>query len=154
MVQDAIPDAAIDNAVDLRQQLRHLRRVLRMAFRHRGGDNPTLGIHPDMQFPPAFVLLLTMLLSVPCALTTHLQARAIDDQVDRSLWGMIDLPPDDYRSMASRQRRMIRTRKRQIHQAQDRAKQSFGLAQGQAKEQPQGERGFDGNIGIDGLGDG
>jgi hypothetical protein len=53
LVKDAIPDEAIEDAVDLRQQFRHLRRVLLMAFRHRGGDNAALSIHPNVQFLPA-----------------------------------------------------------------------------------------------------
>ena len=53
LVEDTIPDEPINAVIDLGQQLRHLRRVLRMAVRQRGSDDPTLGIHPDVQFLPA-----------------------------------------------------------------------------------------------------
>jgi hypothetical protein len=56
----------------LRQQLRHLRRVLRMAFRHGGGDHATLGIHPDRQFLPVPGLLPAMLLALLFALAADL----------------------------------------------------------------------------------
>jgi hypothetical protein len=67
MVTEAIPDEALDNTVDLRQQLWHLRRVLRRAFRPRGGDNPTLGIHPDLEFLPVLLQKLSGPASVPSA---------------------------------------------------------------------------------------
>lgn len=72
LVVSAITDETIDDMVDLGQQSWHLRRVVLMAFRHRGGDNLTLVIYPEMQFFPALVLLLAVLLSMPFALTTHL----------------------------------------------------------------------------------
>src|ERR1043166_3936937 len=72
LIKDAIPEEVIDDAVDLRQQLWHLCRVLRMAFRHRGGANLTLGIHPNVQFLPAFGFLLTVLLGMPFTLTADL----------------------------------------------------------------------------------
>jgi len=62
LVEDTIPDEPLDLVFDLRQQSRYLGRVLLMAFRQRGGDNPTLRIHTDMQFLPAFVRLFTVVL--------------------------------------------------------------------------------------------
>ena len=38
-----------------------------------------LGIHPNVQFLPACGLLLTVLLSIPCALATDLHATAVND---------------------------------------------------------------------------
>ena len=67
-------------ACDLRQQSRDLGRVLFMAFRQCGGNNPTLGIHTDMQFLPALARLLTVLLAVPFPLTADLQATTVNDQ--------------------------------------------------------------------------
>ena len=72
LVKDAIPDEASEDAIDLRQQFRHLRRVLLMAFRHCGGDNAALSIHPNVQFLPAPGLLLTVFLDMPFALATDL----------------------------------------------------------------------------------
>jgi hypothetical protein len=152
LVKDTIPDEAINGWIDLRQERRHLRRVLLMAFRHRGGDHVTLGIHPNMQFLPAPGLLLAVFLAMPFALSTDLSPRTVDNQADRSLWAMIDLTSDDHRSMAPGQCRMVGTRKRQLHQLQNRAKKAFGLAQRQVTEQTERKRGLDGDIGIDGLG--
>src|SRR2546423_8783125 len=116
LVKDAIADEPIDAVSDLGQQRRDLGRVLLMALRHRGGDNPTLGIHPDMQFLPALGLLLAVFLAVPFPLTIDLQAGAVYDQGYRFLRGTIDLLLDRYRDIASRQRGVIRAGKRQAHQ--------------------------------------
>src|SRR5262245_56000479 len=91
LVEDTIPNEPINAVIDLGQQLRHLRRVLLMAFRQRGSDDPTLGIHTDMQFLPAFVGLLTVLPAVPFPLTADLQAatstiREIAPSGARSIW--------------------------------------------------------------------
>jgi hypothetical protein len=72
-----------------------------MAFRHLRGDNATLGIYTDMQFLPAFVLLLTVFLAIPFPLTAHLQACAVNDQGDCSFSGTIDLPSDRHGGMAT-----------------------------------------------------
>src|SRR5437588_8334215 len=101
LVKDAIPNEAIDDAVDLRQQLWNLRRVLLMAFRQRGSDDLTLGIHTDMQFLPAFVGLLTVLLAVPFPLTADLQAATVNDQRDRSCRDTIDLLSDRHGGIAT-----------------------------------------------------
>jgi len=58
LVKDAISDEAIEDAIDLRQQFRHLRWVLLMAFCHRGVDNATLSIHPNVQFLVVSQILL------------------------------------------------------------------------------------------------
>jgi hypothetical protein len=129
-----VPDEVIDDAIDLRQQFWHLCRVLLMAFRCRGGDNLTLGIHSNVQFLLAFGFLLTVLVGMPFPLTTDLQATAIHDQEYRSRRSTIDLLSDRHGGMASRQRRVIGARQRHIHELQDRAKKPFGLAQGQMKE--------------------
>ena len=75
------------------QQRWNLRRVLLLAFRHRGGDDPTLGIHPNMEFLPALALLLAVFLAMPFALATDLQApcRQRSDQSVPVV--QIDLPP-------------------------------------------------------------
>src|SRR5919199_6220993 len=101
LVEDTIPDEPINAVIDLGQQLRHLRRVLRMAVRQRGSDDPTLGIHPDVQFLPALVRLLTVFLAMPFALTTDLQAATVNDQADRFLRGPIDLPLDGHGRIAT-----------------------------------------------------
>jgi hypothetical protein len=123
-----------------------------MAFRHRGGDNLTVIIHAEVQFLPPLSLLLTVFLGMPFALTTNLQAATVNDQGYRSLRGSIELSPDRYGGVASRQCCVIRTGKGQIHQRQDRAKKPFGLAQGQVEQPSQPEGGLDGEIGIDRLG--
>jgi hypothetical protein len=46
---------------------------------------------------------------------------------------------------------MIRARQRQAHEPQNRAQEAFGLAQRQVEEQTQGDRGLDGDIGVNGL---
>jgi len=75
LIVNAITHEVFNSLVDLGQQLRHLRWLLLVAFRHRGCDNLPPGIHLDMQFPLAFVVLLAMLLRVvPFALATHLQS--------------------------------------------------------------------------------
>lgn len=86
-----------------------------MAFRHRGRDNPTLGIYTDVQFLPALVRLLTMFLAMPFSLTTDLQATTVNDQADRFLRGPIVLPLDRHGSVAARECRMIWAGKRQVH---------------------------------------
>src|SRR5215510_5459085 len=108
LVEDTIPNEPINAVIDLGQQLRHLRRVLLMAFRQRGSDDPTLGIHTDMQFLPAFVGLLTVLPAVPFPLTADLQAATVNDQRDRSFRGTIDLVSNRHGGIATRQRRVIR----------------------------------------------
>jgi hypothetical protein len=100
LVEETIPDEPIHAVIDLGQQLRHLRRVLFMAFRQRGSDDPTLSIHTDMQFLPAFVELLTVLLAVPFPLTADLQAAPVNDQGDRSFRGTIDLLSDRHGGIA------------------------------------------------------
>jgi hypothetical protein len=72
LVKDAVPDKAINSAINLSQQLWNLRRILLLAFRHGGGDNSTLGIHPDVQFFPASGPLLAMFLAMPFTLTADL----------------------------------------------------------------------------------
>jgi hypothetical protein len=151
LVKDTIPDEPADVVIDLGQQSRHLGRVLLMAFRHRGRDNLPPVIHPNMQFLPALALLFTVFLGVPFALTTHLQAAAVNDQGERSLRGALDLPSDRHGRMASRERRVIGAGQRQAHQGQERTEKAFSLAQRQVKEQPERERGLNGNIGIDWL---
>jgi hypothetical protein len=79
IITRASGERPITAAYTLGQQRRHLRRVLLRAFRHRGRDNLTLGIHPNVQFLPACGLLLTVLLSIPCALATDLHATAVND---------------------------------------------------------------------------
>ena len=101
LVVHAIPDEASDDAANLAQQRRHLRRVLLRACRERGCDNLTLGIHPNVQFLPAFGLLLTVLLGMLCALATDLQAMAVNDQGYRSFRGTIDLLSDRHGGMAA-----------------------------------------------------
>jgi hypothetical protein len=117
-----------------------------VAFRHRGGDNATLSIYPNMQFLPALGLLLAMFLAMPFALATDLSPRTVDDQAYRFLRDTIDLLLDRYRGIASRQRRVIWTGKRQAHQPQNRAKKPFRLAQRQVKQQTERERGLDGDV--------
>ena len=94
LVVDASPDEAIQDAVDLGQQRRHLGRVLRMALRHRGREHLPLGLDADGQFLPAFLRLLAMLLGMPFAVATDLQARAVHEQGDRSLGRTFDLLSD------------------------------------------------------------
>src|SRR5262247_4079878 len=101
LVKDAIPDEPIEAVIDLGQQSKHLGRVLLMAFCHRGGDDPTLGIHTDMPFLPAFMRLLPMFLAVPFALTTDLQAATVNDQGNRAFRSPIDLPSDRHCRMAT-----------------------------------------------------
>jgi hypothetical protein len=132
LVIHAITDAALDLPIHLAQQCRHLSGVLRMAFRHCGGDNSTLAIDAEMPFLPTLTLLLTVFLRMPFPLTTHLQARTVDDQVDCSWCHPIELLPDHYRGMASRQRRMIRAGKRHVHQGQKGTEEALGLPQRQA----------------------
>jgi hypothetical protein len=127
LVEDAISDELIDAVIDLGQQSRHLRRVLLMAFRQRGGDNPTLRIHADVQFLPASVRLLPVLLAVPFALTADLQAATVNDQGDRGFRRLSDLLSDRHRGIASQQRRVIRTGKRHIYQGQDGMEEAFRL---------------------------
>jgi hypothetical protein len=98
LVKDAILVEVSDGAVDLGQQRRHLRRVLLRAFRHRGRDNLPLGIYPKVQFLLAFGLLFPVLLGMPCALGTDLQATAVHDQGYRSLSGTIALLSDRHES--------------------------------------------------------
>jgi hypothetical protein len=54
-----------------------------------------------MEFFPTLALCLSVFLGVPVPLTTDLQTRAIDDQIDRSLWHTINLTPDFQRGIAS-----------------------------------------------------
>ena len=119
LVIHAIADEALDFPIHLAQQFRHLSWVLLMAFRHFGGDSSTLVIDAEVQFLPTLILLLTVFLSMPFALTTHLQARTVDDQVNCSWCHPIELLPDHHRGMASRQRRVIRAGKRHVHQGQN-----------------------------------
>jgi hypothetical protein len=85
LVKDAIPDETINDTVDLSQQCRHLRWVLLMTFRHGGGDNAAMDIHPDVQFLPTPGSLFAVFLAMPFALTADLSPRTVDDQVNRSL---------------------------------------------------------------------
>lgn len=72
LIVNAVSDETVDFPVDLAQQRWHLGWVLLRAFRHRRGNNFPLSIHPDVQFLPAFLLLLAVLLGMSFALTTHL----------------------------------------------------------------------------------
>ena len=101
LVEDAIPDEPIDPVIDLGQQRGHLRRVLLLASRQRGGDNPPLGIHPKVQFLPAFVGLLTVLLALSFPLTADLQAATVNDQGDGPFRGTIDLLSDRHGGIAT-----------------------------------------------------
>jgi hypothetical protein len=51
-----------------------------MALCHGGRDNPTLGIHANVQFLPSLALRLTMFLAVLFPLTTDLQAATVNDE--------------------------------------------------------------------------
>ena len=119
-----------------------------MAFADGGRDHLPLGIHPNGQFLPAFALLLPMLLALPFALATDLQATAVNDQGDRPCRGTIALRSDHDRGVASRECRVIRARQRHIHQGQERMEKALGLAERQAKEQPKRARGRNGDVGI------
>jgi len=151
VVKDAVPNEPIDTVFDLGQQRRDLGRVLLMACRHRGGDNAALCMHPNMQFLPAPGLLLAVFLAMPCTLAADLSPRTVDDHVEQSRGGMIDLLPDGHRRMAPGQRGVIGVGKRHVHQAQNRAKTTFRLAQRQAKEQPERKRRLDGDGGVYGA---
>ena len=107
LVKHAIPDEAIDDAVDLGQQAGTWDGSCAWLSVTVDGDNPTLGIHADVQFLPALVLLLAVFLAVPFPLATDLQAATVNDQGDRSLRGPIDLPSDRHGGIASREGRMI-----------------------------------------------
>jgi len=87
-----------------------------------------------------------VLLDMPFALATDLQAATVNDQGYRSLRGTIDLLSERHGGMASRQRRVIRTGKSQAHQRQDGMEKSLGLAQRQVKQQSERKRGLNGNI--------
>ena len=152
VVTDAVPNEAIDTVCDLGQQRRDLGRVLLMAFRYRGRDDLPLGIHPKRPFLPALALLLPVFLRVPFPLTTDLQTRTVDDQSTGSWCGTLDVLLDDYRGIASRERRMIRAGKRDIHQSQDGMEETLRVAQRQVKEQPERERRLGRDVGIDRLG--
>jgi hypothetical protein len=85
-------------------------------------------------------------------LTTHLQARTVDDQVHGSWCHPIELLRDHHRGMASRQCRVIRAGKCYVHQGQNGRKEALGLPQRQAQQQPERERRLDRGVGIDRLG--
>ena len=70
---------------------------------------------------------------MPFTLATDLSPRPVDDQVERSRWGMIDLLPDHHRRMAPGQRGVIGAGKRPVHQPQNRAKKTFRLAEWEVK---------------------
>src|SRR5262245_45404549 len=86
------------------------------------------------------------------ALAADLQATALDDQAGRCVLHTLLKGTDSHRRMASRQRRVSGARQHQSHVLQARAKQPFGLAQRQMKEQPERARRLHGDIGIYRLG--
>src|SRR5262249_52594286 len=83
VVREDIRGEASADVIDVRQQFRHVRRVVRMAFRHCGGDNAALSMHPNVPFLPAPGLLLAVFLAMPCTLAADLSPCTVDDQVDR-----------------------------------------------------------------------
>jgi hypothetical protein len=105
VVKDAVPKEPIDTGCDLGQHSRYLGRVLRMAFRDRGGHNPTLGLHTNRQFLPALVRLFTVLLAVPCPLTTDLQAATVHDEGERFCRRLLALPLERHGRTSIGQRR-------------------------------------------------
>ena len=115
LIVNAVTDEAVDFPINLGQQHRHLRRILLVAIGHRGRNYPALVIDADVQFFPALALFLAMLLGMPFALTTNLQAATVNDQRYRSRWRTIDLLSNRYCSVASRECRMIRTGKDHVH---------------------------------------
>ena len=94
LIINSIPDETLDGLIHLGYQRRDLRGVLRMAVRHRRGNDPALVIHANMQFCPALAVLLTVFLGVLFALATDLQPRAVDDQVNRPMRVPITEPTD------------------------------------------------------------
>ena len=74
-------------------------------------------------------------LGAPFTLAASLQSRAVDDYQDQSLGPAIHMSPNRHAGVATRQRGMIRARRRQAHQLQHRAQEAFRLAQRQVKEQ-------------------
>ncbi len=84
LIVNAVTDEAIDFPINLGQQHRCLRRILFVAIGHGGRNDPALVIDADVQFFPAFALLLAVLLAMPFTLTADLQAATVNDQGYRS----------------------------------------------------------------------
>ena len=90
-----------------------------------------------------------MLLDQPFAGTTKLQARAVDQQVNRPS-GASTWYSHLQRLGAAAQGRMIRDSEINAQEPQDRADQPFGLAQRQPEHRPQRQGRFDGQNRITG----
>ena len=118
------------------------------ARRECGRHNESLLVHPDVQLPPGPASLrCPVLVDVPFARTPDLEPRGIDDQVDRAVVGASQrLHLDDL--VLAGESGVVRGLEVEAHPAERRVEQTFGLAKRQAEEEPQCQRGQDGEVRV------
>jgi len=132
-------------------QLSHSAGIIGSALGQAVRYDETAPIDSDVQFPPISRPLRPMLRRGPRAFTNDLEARAVDDQVDRST-GPGRLRQDVERPSSSRQRAVIRNG--QVIEAQDieqRSYEAFGLPEREPEHGPQCQRRLDREVRIQPL---
>jgi len=114
-------------------------------------DDETSSIDRDVQFSPISRAFRPVLRRGPRAFANDLEARAVDDQVDRST-GPGRLRQEVERPSSSRQRAVIRNR--QVIEAQDieqRSDEAFGLSKRELEHGSQCQRRLDREVRIQPL---
>ena len=107
-----------------------------------GGQNPSLLIHAEVQFLPAFPVFNPVFLGVPLSLAADLQTRAVHDEGQRRIGQMVQGSTNLDGPIATGQRRMVRAGMVQAQQRQDRIQESFRLPQRELKQQTERQCGL------------
>ena len=117
-IVDSVAHEMLDLPFHLIQEVRNLTRVLLVILREFRGMYPPLLIDTQMQFPPMPSLLFAVLLGVPLPLSTNLQPRGVDDEIDRPRRQVLNMSAHVDRLIPPGQSRVIRTGQIEPHQPQ------------------------------------
>ena len=127
----AVAKEELDWVSDLVEQGPDLRRVIDVAVGQKGSDDPAgHRIEADMQLAPGAPPAGAMFLNQPFTWAAQLQARTVDQKVDRSASGA-GLRRQLQALGAPAEGGEVRHRQVEAEQLEDRADQALGLAQRQ-----------------------
>jgi hypothetical protein len=141
LVVGAIAGERRDGPGHLTKQRADLRGVIHIVRRQIGRDDlARLGIQADMQLPPGAAGLGAVLLDQPLAGATELQSRAVHQQMHR--FSTTAGPRSGHlQCLASpAQGGVVRHREIKTEKADERADQTFGLAQREVEHRPERQR--------------
>ena len=146
-----VGDDGVDTRVDLLDELDAGRCVVDVRVGECLSDNRARVVDGEMKLHPTLSASMAVFGSSPLPLADDRQAGAVDDEIDRAA-ARVTMESDVQRTGATRKRRVIRRGEIEIHEAENRSKEAFGLTQRKVENEAQSQRGFDGKVGVLRLG--